>query len=142
MSTKIDEKILTENVYFELYLRIYVLGREIGSMVKEHNADRLTDVVTLAMVQRKKMTISELAEGLAIKPSAMSQKVKRLVEMGHVTVARADDKRHKEISITKSGVKYLTQVIEEVHGECLRQKRAVEVSEGQARQVVEILKKL
>ncbi len=104
--------------HIDLFLRIYLLARKLKSLIKVQNADHFNDLVVLIFLRDQSASVSQLAERLHIKPSAMSQKIIRLEAEGLVKTIKSQDSREKIVKLTTTGQKHWQQVVNEIQSKC------------------------
>lgn len=133
---------LLESVHIELFLRIYLIARRIKALVKVQNSDRLNDVAVLIILRDKQVSVSELAVMLSIKPSAMSEKVKRLEVLGLVRRIKSADGREKVVEITAKGREEWQEVVMEIYDKCRGGECEVKIKQAEVRTALNILNRI
>lgn len=111
-------KQLIGSVHLDLFLQVYLLGRQIGSLVKEQNSDRMSDVAVLAILRRRPVSVGLLGRILAIKASAMSEKVRQLEDRGYVEQVEGRDGRKKMVGLTELGQERVETLLEKIQEKC------------------------
>lgn len=127
--------------YIELFLQIYLLAEKIKSLVKVKNVNRFHDLVVLTLLLHRSATVTKLAEMLSVKPSAMSEKVHRLLKTNLVEITESTDAREKKIRISKKGKTYWQEIMSEICQHCA-QNHPESLNKTEIHTVLEILQKI
>lgn len=94
-----------KDLHLEALIRLYLLGKNIKSLVKRHNHDQINLAFVLWQLQKESLSISELAKLSGIKPSAMSEKIRSMKHEKLIQEIKTNDKRKKSFFLTTKGLK-------------------------------------
>lgn len=127
--------------YVELFLVIYLIARWIASLVRDKTTDRLNELAILTLVLSQPRTVTQLAELLSIKPSAMSEKISQLMDKGWLRQQPGQDARTKCVVLTPSGQRYWQQTLSKV-GQDFCQTAQPSLTEQEITTTLTVLQKL
>lgn len=85
----------------------YLLGRKVRGFVKQENKDLIFTASILSILNKRSLSISQIADKLFTKISAVSEKVIELERNGLIGKYVDRDQRKVKLKITVSGEKYL-----------------------------------
>jgi DNA-binding MarR family transcriptional regulator len=104
--------------HFKLFIKLYIVGKQIQSLVKKHNTDLLSQGIILTFLSTHPQTASELAEKLGIKISAMSTRINHMEKAGLLKRVIGKDKRENAAKITPKGQTLLAVFTKEMKSRC------------------------
>jgi DNA-binding MarR family transcriptional regulator len=94
--------------HFKLFIKLYLVGKQIQSLIKKHNTDLLSQWIILTFLSTHPQTASELSDQLGIKISAMSSRINHMEDAGLLKRIAGGDKRSNIAEITPQGTELLT----------------------------------
>lgn len=83
--------------------QLYLTGRRIRAKFKHRNEDVMLRVTTFMLLEKNKLTVSQLAEKLYSKVSAISEQMHDMEEEGCVKKNKEEDGRESYIELTEKG---------------------------------------
>ncbi len=98
------------NLAVELFLQIFLVGRQIRKKIKRQSRDRMLNGSILLLISHHSQTVSSLAKTLSISLSTASEKINQLKSRGLLTVSSGNDKRTSLLNLTPKGQKLLKQI--------------------------------
>jgi DNA-binding MarR family transcriptional regulator len=92
-----------QDYHLQLFLKLYLIGKKIQALIKRHNLDILSQWIILWMLSGQTLTVSELADRLGVKLSAMSSRINQMQKDGLLERVKARDNRTNMAAITEKG---------------------------------------
>jgi DNA-binding MarR family transcriptional regulator len=123
--------------HFKLFVKLYLVGKQIQGLIKKHNTDLLSQWVILTFLSSHPQTASELSEQLGIKISAMSSRINQMEAAGLLKRISGHDKRSNIAQITEQGTALLTSFRNKMKQRCAT--RPLPLSKKDTEQLVSLL---
>lgn len=99
---------------------LYFIGRMVKGHYKEANKDLMLSAAILHILQKKELTLSELAKILYSKLSALSEKITQLENEGFIKkTSRGEDEREQYLSLTLNGKKRIEKTLGVMRQHCM-----------------------
>lgn len=86
-----------------LVFELYLIGRRLVYSSRIKNMDQLLKIVILLILVKQSMSVSELANKISIKLSAVSEKINALEKEGLLFKTKVNDSRVRVLNITDKG---------------------------------------
>ncbi len=94
---------------FSLLVTLYLFGKKLQALAKNHNSDVMSLSIILFLISLKRQSVSDIAEILSIKISAATTKICELEHLGYLRRSASEDRRSHMIDITALGKKQLVK---------------------------------
>jgi DNA-binding MarR family transcriptional regulator len=129
-----------QEVHFDLFVKLYLIGKQIQCIIKTHNRDKMSEALILMLLSQKRLGVSEIASTTGIKISAMSTHINKMEKSGLLKRTKGKDLRKNVAIITTKGAATLTQFKSDMHAKYKSRKSII--SAADARQIIKLLDKL
>ncbi len=98
-----------QDYQYSVLSKLYLFGKKLQAAVKKHNSDLMGQMIILRMAESSSPSISDIADILCIKVSAMTSKVAEMEHAGLLSRSVSKDKRSHTIGITPKGKTLLAE---------------------------------
>lgn len=88
---------------FSVLVKLYLFGKKLQALVKNHNSDVMSQCVILRLVNIAPQQVSDIADIFSIKVSAATSKISEMEKLGLLVRKPSLDKRSHMVEITPKG---------------------------------------
>lgn len=129
------------DVRVDFLFTLYFIGRMVKGHYKEANKDLMLSAAILHVLQKKELTLSELAKVMYSKLSALSEKITQLENEGYIKkTSKGEDEREQYLSLTPSGKKRIEKTLNVMRQHCMEFTR--NLSETELETINPVLRKM
>jgi DNA-binding MarR family transcriptional regulator len=120
-----------QEIHYKLFLKLYIFGKKIQSLIKTHNLDLLSQGIILMILAKDSASVTELADKLGLKISAMSTRINIMEQAGLLKRVKGDDKRSNIATITALGKKEAEKLKKSMQERCQGMKLGISATDAQ-----------
>jgi DNA-binding MarR family transcriptional regulator len=107
-----------QEYHLQLFLKLYLIGKKIQALIKRHNMDVLSQGIILFMLSNETLRVSDIAERLGVKLSAMSSRINQMQKDKLLERVHSQDNRTNMATITDKGKNTLKEFKQNMKMRC------------------------
>jgi DNA-binding MarR family transcriptional regulator len=120
-----------QDIHYKMFLKLYIFGKKIQSLIKKHNLDLMSQGIILMILAKDSATVTQLADKLGIKVSAMSTRINVMEQAGLLKRIKSHDKRSNIATITALGKKEAENLKKSMQERCQGLKLGISTTDAQ-----------